>query len=211
MNLSSDAKFFLAVIVAAVLVIGGIVYYSTHQPVQKVTNLDLSQGQKVGPDSAKVKIVEFGDFECPACGDEAPIVRQVQASNSNVQLIFRNFPLITIHPNAQIAARAGQAAAIQGKFWQMYDQLYSSQSQWVNQSDPTDTLVGYAGQLGMNESEFKTDITSSQVKSVVTTDYNYALSQGFDETPTFVVNGTKYTGALTASQWATIINTALGK
>ena|SRR5579872_694783 len=205
--MSSDSKFFIAVVVIAVLAVAGIIYYSTHRPVQKI-NVDLSQGQKIGPDSAPVKIVEFGDFQCPACAEEAPIIRQVQQNNPNVQLIFRNFPLITIHPNTLTAAHAAQAAALQGKFWQMYDLLYANQNTWADQSNPTNNFVAFAQQLGLNISTFKSDMNSTQVKNVVNNDYNYALSQGFDETPTFVVNGQKYTGVIPADQWKTLISAA---
>ena len=204
--MNSDNKFLIGVLIVVVLVIGGIVYSSTHKPVTKL-NVDLTQGQKVGPDTAKLKIVEFGDFQCPACAQEAPVVRAFQQQNPNdVQLIFRNFPLITIHANTQLAARAGQAAALQGKFWQMYDLLYSDQGQWESLSDPTNTFIGYAGQLNLNTTQFKTDLNSEAVKNVVTADYNYALAQGFDSTPTFVVNGQKYTGGITNSQWQQFLN-----
>lgn len=206
---SSDSKFFLGVVIAAILVIGGIIFYSVKHPSgASISNIDVATAQKIGPDDAKVKIIEFGDFECPACQAAASGVRAVQANNSDVQLIFKNFPLISIHKNAQIAAQAGVAAANQGKFWEIYDAIYANQTQWQDNTDPTPHFIAYAKTIGMDTTKFTQDMNSDAAKKLVTDDYNYALSLGMNETPTFVVNGTKYTGAQTADQWKAIIDTA---
>ena len=207
--MNSDSKFFLYVVVAAILVIGGIIWYSARPTaVVKINNVDISDAQKIGPDNAKVKIIEFGDLECPACAEAASGVRAAQASNSDVQLLFKNFPLETIHPNAVIAAQAGVAAGKQGKFWQFYDLMYANQSQWVDLSDPSAQLAAYATQLGMDATQFTIDMNAPATHTSVQNDYNYALKLGFDQTPTFLVNGVKYVGAQTTAQWNQIIATA---
>ncbi len=206
--MSSDGKFFLGVIVAVILVIGGIVFYSSRHSNSKLSNIDITDGQKLGPDNAKVQIIEFADFQCPACAAAAPEVRKIQQENPDVQLVFKNFPLLTIHKNTAQAAAAGDAAAKQGKFWDMYDKLYASQSEWEGNSDPTAHFVAYATNLGMNGDQFTTDMNSDAIKNSVQDDYNYALSLGMNETPTFIVNGMKYTGGMTEDQWNTALAAA---
>lgn len=199
--MSSDGKFFLGVIVAVILVIGGIVFYSSRHSNSKLSNVDVTDGQKLGPDNAKVQVIEFADFQCPACAAAAPEVRKIQQDNPDVQLIFKNFPLITIHKNTAAAAAAGDAAAKQGKFWEMYDKLYATQSEWEGNADPTAHFVSYATNIGMNADQFTADMNSDAIKKSVQDDYNYALSLSLNETPTFIVNGTKYTGGMTEAQW----------
>lgn len=207
--MSGDSKFFLGVVVVAILIIGGVIFYSTKHPSgASISNVDVANAQKIGPDNAKVRIIEFGDFECPACAAAASGVRAVQANNTDVQLIFKNFPLLSIHKNAQISSQAGVAAANQGKFWELYDALYANQAQWQDNSDPTPHFISYAKTIGIDTAKFTIDMNSDASKKLVTDDYNYAISLGMNETPTFVVNGTKYTGVQTADQWSKILETA---
>ena len=131
--MSGDSKFFVGVIIAAVLVVAGIVIFSGKSTPSSVSadQLDYSVGQKLGPDSAPVKIVEFGDFECPACAAARPDLETAVKNNANnVQLIFRHFPLPQ-HKNAIPGAMAAEAAGAQSKFWDMFDLLYANQAEWV--------------------------------------------------------------------------------
>jgi protein-disulfide isomerase len=141
--------------------------------------------------SAKVNIVEFGDYQCPGCGAAYPIMKQVldkYKDNENVNFVFRNFPLTTIHPNAQAGAEAAEAAGKQGKFWEMHDMLYEKQNDWSTQPDPTDKFVQYAGAIGINVDEFKTSISQMQFADVIKADVDDGNSLSVNGTPTFFIN-----------------------
>ncbi|HUD20802.1 MAG TPA: thioredoxin domain-containing protein [Candidatus Saccharimonadales bacterium] len=206
--MSSDSKFFLWVIIAAIVVIGGIIIFSATKKNSPV-NVSTTDGQKLGSDSAKVKIVEFADFECPACAQAAPDLLKAQQNNSSdVQLIYRFFPLTQIHANAMSSAMAAMAAANQNKFWDMDTLLFSNQQSWADLNDPTNAFVSYATQLGLDVNKFRSDLTNSDLRAIVQKDQDYGTSLGIDSTPTFYINDLKVVGVRTADQWQTLINTA---
>ena len=207
--MSGDSKFFLGVVIAAVLVIGGIIIFSGNKNTDGGSaDLDTSIGHKFGSDDAKVKIVEFGDFQCPACAAAASEFRKAQTDNADVQLIFRHFPLTSIHPNAVISSQAAEAAAKQNKFWEIYDLLYERQEQWSASDDPKTIFSGYAQELGLNVDQFNNDIDSDEVKAAVKRDLDYALEIDLNQTPTFFINGVKVTGVQTADEWRQLIEKA---
>ncbi len=137
-----------------------------------------------GPDSARVTMVEFGDFECPFCGSAEPTVRQVLATYPNdVALIFVNFP-ISFHPYARGAAQAFLAAGRQAKAWEMHDLMYAHQAA-LSDAD----LDGYAQSIGLDLAQFDADRSSTEIADEVTQDKNLGLSLGVNSTPTFYVGG----------------------
>ena len=208
--MSGDSKFFTGVVVAAVLVIGGIALFSRHSSPANVStdNLDYSIGHKLGPDTAAVKIVEFGDFQCPACAAARENLEKAQANNgTTVQIIFRHFPLPQ-HKNAINGALAAEAAGNQNKFWPMYDLLYTNQAEWENLDNPTDTFNNYAKQLNLDTAKFKKDQTDPATKKIVDTDSSYGQALSVDQTPTFYVNKVKYPGGRTLDEWQSLINAA---
>ena len=210
--MSSDSKFFLGVVIAAILVIGGVVLFSGKSKTDTQTaEVDTSVGYKLGPDDAKVKVVEFGDFQCPACQVAASEFRKVQKDNSDVQLIFRHFPLTNVHKNAESSSLAAEAAAKQGKFWEMYDLLYERQSSWQATTSPEEVFSGYAQELGLSVDQFIKDMKSDDAKNLVKRDQDYGLSLNVDQTPTFYVNGQKRSGVQTAENWQELLNTARGQ
>lgn len=141
--------------------------------------------------SAKVTLIEFGDYECPACVIYSPFVKQLLTDFAGrMNFVFRNFPL-NQHANAMVAAQAAEAAGLQGKFWQMHDKLYESSNDWSNSSDAKGIFVGYAQTLGLNIDKFKTDIDSQAVKNTIENDINDGNLIKLTETPTFYLNGIK--------------------
>src|ERR1039457_2723710 len=118
-----------------------------------VARLALPVGERdhiQGPANAPVTLVEYGDYECPYCGQAYPIVKQLQERLGNkLRFVFRNFPLSTMHPHAEEAAEAAEAAAAHGKFWEMHDLLYENQEELDSEE-----LVAYAATLGLNTSRF---------------------------------------------------------
>jgi len=147
----------------------------------------------MGNTSSSVKFLEYGDFQCPACGSfYGPVKTAVDAYKDKIQFQFRNLPLTSLHPNAFSAARAGEAAALQGKFWEMHSMLYQNQTIWSAASDPLKYFSGYAQTLKLDTAKFKTDYASSKVNDVINADIAAFGKTGAEEsTPTFFINGKK--------------------
>lgn len=166
-----------------------------------------------GPASAPVTIIEYGDFQCPACGAYEPLVQKLQQDYATrVKFVFRNFPLFQIHPNAMIAAQAAGAAGLQGKFWQMHDLLYAKQSEWVSAAN--DQVVStyfdtYAKSIGLDVPKFNTDIESTAVKNKIQADISSGNDASVDHTPTFFVNLTQIQNPNSYEEFKSVIDAAL--
>lgn len=150
----------------------------------------------MGPASASVTLVEYSDFQCPACAAFNPVIKQMFTDPqvaAHVRLVYRYFPLRSIHQNAQASAQAAQAALLQGKFWEMHDKLFDQQTAWENLSPAAvrTVFISYASSLGLDITKFAADFDSQAVKDVIQADYESAVSSGVDATPTFFVNGRK--------------------
>lgn len=153
---------------------------------------------KVG---SHVTLIEYGDFQCPGCGSAYPRVKAISEEyKDQLQFVFRNFPLTSIHPNAKAAAGAAEAAGLQGKYWEMHDLIYQSQTSWslLTDKERTDAFNGYARQLGLDISKFDSDISSAAVTKKITFDQTIGKKAGVDSTPTFYLNGVK----LDQATWA---------
>lgn len=139
---------------------------------------------------SEIKLIEYSDFQCPACSAAAPQVDAlVEEYGDKFQFEFRHFPLRSIHPNAQLAAQAAEAAGIQGKFWEMHDKLFENQSEWSQSFNPERYFRSYAKELGLNVDRFRYDLDSDEVKDVVNLQFNEAMELGLPGTPSFVLNG----------------------
>ncbi len=144
--------------------------------------------QMRGPLNARVKIEEFGDFQCPSCAALSPALNQAeQKYHGKVCVIFRHFPLAS-HPHAQEAARAAEAAGLQGHFWEMHDLLYGSQVIWTRAADAREFFNQFAKSLGLNVEHFKMDMESEQVKARIMADQQRAVSLGVNRTPAIFIN-----------------------
>lgn len=163
----------------------------------------------LGSSSAPVTLVEYGDFQCPSCGAFYPVVKQLLAAEGpqRVYFVFRNFPLPQ-HANAMIAAEAAGAAGLQGQFWAMHDLLYANQNDWVNLPDPTSVFEGYAQQIGINTTQFLSDLKSPTVYNRVISDLKEAEQNNLDYTPTFFVNGVRITNPTSYAAFKQIIDDA---
>lgn len=146
----------------------------------------------MGANSKGVVLVEYGDFQCPACGAYFPIVKEVVEKYKNdIQFQFRNFPLQQIHPNARAAARTAEAAGKQNKYWEMHDLLYEQQKTWEQSTAVNTIFEGYAKQLGLDVAKFKTDFASSAVNETINADLAEGQRLGVNSTPTFFLQGKK--------------------
>lgn len=143
----------------------------------------------LGSSTAVVTLVEYSDFQCPACELYYPLIsRLYNEASSTLRLVYRHFPL-SQHANAMPASLASEAAAQQGKFWQMYDQLFSGHTDWTELSDPAPVFLGYAVKIGLDPEKFKTDLASSSLKSFINSQQDEGIHIGINQTPTFFVNG----------------------
>lgn len=162
-----------------------------------------------GTVGAKVTLVEFGDFQCPACAAYEPIVRQVTADNAGmVQVVFKHFPLTQIHPNALLAAKASEAAGLQGRFWEMHDMLYDKQGEWSGGLNAREVFIGYATALGLDVKKFTEDLNNKSIEDKIVAEYREGVSLGVRGTPTFFVNGTMIENPGSAEAFNTIIKNA---
>lgn len=183
-------KRFWGIILVIFLVFGGIFYFSQQNKddggdTSKVTS------HVYGNNTKGVTLVEYGDFQCPACGSYYPIIKQVKEKyKDDIKFQFRNLPLSQIHPNAFASARAAEAAGVQGKFWEMHDVLYEQQQTWSTASQPKTYFEDYASQLGLDVAKFKTDFASSAVNDAINADIAAFKKTGETmQTPAFFLNG----------------------
>ena len=141
-------------------------------------------------DDGKVTFVEFLDFECEACGAAYPAIEQLRADyDGRVTFVVRNFPL---HNNSEAAARAAEAAAAQGKFEEMYDMLFQTQSEWAEKdTSQEDVFFGYAEQLGLDMNQFRAAYDDPETLAKIQRDKADGTELGVEGTPTFFLNGTK--------------------
>lgn len=194
-------KRFLAILAAIIIIFAGIFALTKHSNNNSGTsNSSTSSTQPTnhveGQGAKHVTLVEYGDYECPVCEVYYPVVKQVVANNlANIYFQFRNLPLSTIHKNAFAAARAAEAASLQGKFWQMHDKLYDNQdpsgtSGWVASNNPLTYFDSYAKDIGLNQTQFDQDYTSSKVNDAINADLNAFNKTGQQEaTPSYFLDG----------------------
>jgi protein-disulfide isomerase len=152
------------------------------------TPVDDARDHVQGPADAPATLVQYGDYECPFCGAAYPIIKEVQARmGERMRFVFRNFPIATSHPHAEQAAEAAEAAAVQGKFWEMHDLLYENQAR-LREED----LHGYALQLGLDVERFDRDLAEHVHAPRVREDFMSGVRSGVNGTPTFYVNGARH-------------------
>ena len=172
-----------------------------------VSASDWIQGDK----DSKVVLVEYSDFQCPACKIFYLFLKQISAKyGTKMELVYRNFPL-SYHANAALAAQAAGAAGKQGKFWEMHDVIFEGQDIWVRQNgaNAEKTFVSYAQSLKLNIEQFKKDLNSQEVKTKIEQDYQGGIKSGVNATPTFFLNGKKLPPPTSYGEFADIIRRAI--
>ncbi len=182
---------FLTAIVALIAFMAWIGYTQDHandpQPLTVAVN---DQDWFEGGASAPVTIVEYSDFQCPACAAYYPVMKElIAAYGEQIKIVYRNYPLTQIHPNAQLASQAAEAAGIQGKFFEMHDLLFENQHMWSDLADPTEAFIAFATNIGINVDQFRTDLTSSATRTAVAEDVRSGMSTNVSGTPSFFLNG----------------------
>jgi protein-disulfide isomerase len=156
-----------------------------------------------GPEEAPVTVVEYGDFECPYCGQAEPIVRELLSDFGDVRYVFRHLPLNDVHPHAQLAAEGAEAADRQGKFWEMHDLLMEHQGALTGKD-----LTHYAADLGLNTERFTDDLRKHTGAARVAEDVDSADLSSVSGTPTFFINGKRHYGAYDIGTLSDAVRTA---
>ncbi|HYY17646.1 MAG TPA: Na+/H+ antiporter NhaA, partial [Streptosporangiaceae bacterium] len=156
-----------------------------------------------GPAHAPVTLLEYGDFECPYCGQAEPVIRQLLAGHGDVRYVWRHLPLTDVHPHAQLAAEASEAAADQGAFWDMHDLLLARQGDLLARD-----LVRYAGDIGLDTTRFRDHIARRAGAARVAEDVDSADLSGVSGTPTFFINGLRHYGAYDIGALSEAVQTA---
>jgi protein-disulfide isomerase len=172
-----------------------------------VSRLSLPVGERdhaYGPAGAPVTLVEYGDYECPYCRAAVPIVEELQqALGDQLRFVFRHFPLHALHPHAQNAAEAAEAAAAQGRFFEMHAALFEHQDALGD-----DHLVTYAADLGLDAARFRRELQTHAHSERVREDIDSGLESGVRGTPTFYIQEVRYDGLLGVRQLLTAIEAA---
>lgn len=225
-------KVLLLAILVFVLIIGvlfGLLVYSEYRKISSgepstfantnqdtnvtdISNLNFVPGvdddPAIGSVDAAVTIIAFEDYQCPFCQEAELIIQELLLEYpEDILFVYRDFPLYTIHPQGQPAALAANCAGEQGQYWEYHDALYANQSA-LSQAGIYEQL---ADQLGMDAENFSSCVTSERYKSEVQADQDEGLLADVDSTPTWFVNGVKYTGVLSLEQWRTVVDYELSK
>lgn len=198
--MKTETKLLGAILLITIVLIFGAVFFlgktsSSPKTIEDSVSLqiDYSKGQKIGSDSAKLKLVEFSDFQCPACYAAEAVVEQIRVSYPReVQIIYYHFPLPQ-HSYSRKAAYLSEAAGEQGKFWEMHDKLFSTQSQWssMSESDAQAFFLSLSRDLGLNEDKVKQGLTGDVFKEKIDAEIAEGKRLGINSTPTFFLNGHK--------------------
>ncbi len=156
----------------------------------KLRSIDPKHDHLQGLIDAPVTLLEYGDYQCPACGDAYPMVKAIQKQLiGQLCFAFRNFPLTNIHPYAEHAAEVAEAAGTQGRFWEMHDLLFENQEALDDEA-----LLEYARTLGLDDTRLAHEIREGDHTPRVREDFRHGVRAGVNGTPTFFINGERYDG-----------------
>ena len=174
----------------------------------KITDSDQVKGAR----DSKVVLIEYSDFQCPACASFLLPLKQLESElGDKITIVYRHFPLKTIHQNAELAARVAEAAGLQGKFWDMHDTLFIKQDEWKDLENPKDKFAEYAEMLSLDKDKFLGDLESDVVKNKVEGDYMQAMSLGLNGTPTFFLNGSRVYNLTSYEAFRSLIEKAIAE
>ncbi len=178
--------------------------------VQENADISVNENDHIkGSPNGVITLVEFSDFQCPACKAYAPILSELSRQfPDDLRIVYKHFPLRSIHPGAEPAARASEAAALQGRFWDMHDILFENQDAW-GRAPSRNLFEKYAGDIGLDTEQFKRDYDSSIVRDKVTADSALSAELGLNSTPSFYLNGRKINNPLSVEEFADLIRAEL--
>lgn len=176
--------------------------------VAPISQKDITNGNS----KAKITLIEYSDFQCPACAAYHPLIKQLLSEyKEDIYFVYRNFPLTNIHPNAVIAAQAAYAAHKQNKFFEMGDLLFTNQKDWSSESDPREIFINYAKELKLDVKRFQDSMNSDEAKNYIKDFEKQATSEGINSTPTFILNGVKIKNPTSYDEFKKLIENELSK
>lgn len=205
--------------IGAAVMIGGAIFAMIRlggsEPIQNSLLADAvsSSDWVIGNKNSKTILIEYSDFQCPACGHYHPLVKQiVKEFGDKIQFTYRNFPL-PMHQNAELAARAAETAGAQNKFWEMHDAIFEHQEDWSEKSDgdARSILKQYAEKLGLDIAKYGNDLDSDKIKEKIENDRQSGLRSKVDSTPTFFLNGEKIQNPRSYDEFKSIISDAIAR
>lgn len=197
------SKGWIVFIAITVLAIGGAIFVSRQGKESLTTNVDINAIQQASADNgniadhtfgtgAKVTLIEYGDYQCPGCGNAAPIMKRLtEKYKDKMTFVFRN-KMMSYHQNARAAASFAEAAGLQGKYWEMHDRLYENQNTWTNLSasnERTDYFANLIKEIDGDPDKAKSVIESDDITKKLSFDDALASKQGLTGTPSFYING----------------------
>lgn len=218
--MSNEAKVLTGIGIATLAIVVGAVFFFGGKPsptqdaetlsAEQVKKLVTEDSHQIGDEKAQVTIVEFGDYQCPACGAAHPIVTKIlEDYKGKVKFVFRHFPLPS-HKNARAAAMAAEAAGSQDKFFEMHGLLYENQAEWSESNNPIDEyFVTYAEELKLDPEKFKAALSNKTYEAIIQQGVTDGTTVGVTATPTFFINEEKITGGLPYEEFKAKIDTAL--
>ena len=185
-----DRRFVLILLACLTLFVGLVFFLKKDASAPSGGQSDATSNHVQGEGTSGIALVEYGDFQCPACGAYYPIVKQVKEHyGDQITFQFRNFPIVSAHPNAMSAHRAAEAAHMQGKFWEMHDLLYENQESWSSSSNPAAIFRSYAEDLGLDLERYTTDLAREEVADTIQADLQAGKDIGVAATPGFILDG----------------------
>ncbi|PIR87086.1 MAG: hypothetical protein COU11_02550 [Candidatus Harrisonbacteria bacterium CG10_big_fil_rev_8_21_14_0_10_49_15] len=200
----------IIVIIGAIVAIAMLSGGNSQTPNNALTDAINEQDQVKGNRDAQLLLVEYSDFQCPACAFYAPIVEELaDIYGDRIAFVYRHFPLMSIHPNARPAAWASEAAGQQGKFWEMHDLIFANQNKWATNPRAEDLFTEYAESLGLDTTQFTSDYESEAVRNKVATDINSGQRARITGTPTFFINGQQISNPRSLDTFKLLIDGAL--
>lgn len=216
--MSKEAKIITGIGVITLIVLFGSMFLlssSSNQvdnsKLSDETILKKNNNHKIATDSAKVTIVEFADFQCPACGQAYPQIKQVLNDFAGkINYVYRHFPLPQ-HQNAILAAKSAEAAGEQGRFWEMSEFLFTRQPEWSEKTNAKEVFINYAKSLDLNTDQFSQDIDSDKFLSTINKDKEDGTSVEVTSTPTIFINNKKFTKVASYANLSEVIKLELEK
>lgn len=208
-------KSFWIILVVIVLSSVGIIFFvssgDSSAPSTTAEALELTDKDHTrGIDNASVVVIEYSDFQCPACGALYPVTKQVVDDfEDQITFAYRQFPLVSIHQNAMAASRASEAAGYQDKFWEMHDMLFERQQQWSSVTNASSIFESYAQELELDMDRYREDVNSEETSKAITSSLSVGTSIGINATPTYFVNGEKIPTPQSVEEFSAAIQAAL--
>lgn len=212
MKFKAETLFFIGIV--GVVLIGLFVLFNlSNKPAEIVDTKTFvrENNHYVGPKDAKVVLVEFGDYQCPACKTREPILQQIRSEyKDKLKFVFKHYPLPS-HNNSFIAAKAAEAAGVQGKFWEYHEKIYENQESWSGNPNPEKLFEEYAKELGLDTQKFNKDLKGDEFNAIINKDKSDGIDVDVSSTPTFFLNGEKIVGGYSFEEFKQKIDAKLAE